>query len=687
MTITSIATQIDYTGNGITVAFAIPFPFDTSADIKVTQDGAAITTGFTITGGGGSAGTCTFDTAPASGVLITLLDNPELIQDHDYTRNDAFPAESHEQALDRLTRITKRLNNRINQGLRLADGVDVDSADLELSPLSNWASKYLAFDANGKPTPALLSATTMTQSIIGGLLYPQTAAESDVALIPADFAYGTAPEVIQRLGGDGGGAVDNTTPITNAKTLSGSSYFPRGTYRISNNLTLDAAYAPIFEGLALWKPDAAKTISIAGPISAGNQKIFDLSNAGSIVTITNQLVNASWFGVIADGNYITGAGTDNSSAFQKAINALATAGGGALYVPPGIYKLSSQIVIPDGVTVYGAGKWSTILFAPTAFANLGGLVRISGVNGNPTCFHGISVLGQQGGAGGNGLVSVKNGVFISDIWCAAFNANVGITISQTDNFLFDFAVELNAYGVNCTQSHCNISNGTTYSNTSGGILVANGSAGEDGRITISNVRSSAENVVGFIVSAGKRVTIDACSCAHTTNAKYTTAGVQIDASSDVIINSFHGFLGSTSTTAAAILLSGTSNNIQVNGGGARGFQDGLRALSAASLNVCGGLYSNNGRYGAYLSGCDVGGIKAATANSNGTTGIYVDASVAGSKVSIIGNDVHANTSYGITANCAATANINMVGNTGRANGVANFNKTGTTANINDVGNY
>lgn|GEM_PF-2077266 len=211
MTITSAASEIEYVGDAVTVAFPIPFPFDTSADIKVVRDGVTITTGFTITGGSGSTGTCTFDTAPTALALITLIDNPEIKQDHDYTPNDRFPAESHEQALDRLTRIAKRLSARVDRSIRLPDGNGVDSDDLEID--STFESMLLGFDADLNPTPvAPTSYGSLTKAILTALGIGSTGIE--YIRTPAETAAGVTPVNSYKEPGELLRQVKNTTPGT-----------------------------------------------------------------------------------------------------------------------------------------------------------------------------------------------------------------------------------------------------------------------------------------------------------------------------------------------------------------------------------------------------------------------------------------------------------------------------------------
>jgi hypothetical protein len=157
MTIPATPSEVPYAGDDVSTTFPIPFVFDTSADITVIltdPDGtpAEITTGFSITGGGGSTGTLELDDPLEQNYTLTILDDPELTQPTDYPDNDAFPASAHEAALDRVTRQVKRLHQRVGRSLRVRDGDGSAGTDLLLPIEAARAGKFMAFDADGNPT-------------------------------------------------------------------------------------------------------------------------------------------------------------------------------------------------------------------------------------------------------------------------------------------------------------------------------------------------------------------------------------------------------------------------------------------------------------------------------------------------------------------------------------------------------
>lgn len=248
MTISSTPSEVRYATDGVTTSFPIPFVFDTTADLKVLltdEDGnvSELTTGFTATGGNGSTGALVFAAAPAANQTVTILDDPEVKQSIDYVSNDAFPAETHERGLDYGRRIDKRLRQMILRCMRVPDGDPALSGDLELPSVQNRANRLLAFDQNGKPETAVatdVAINALTRSIIGQLLYPQTAAEAAAGVTPTNYAY--PPGDLRRYGAVGDGVTDDTAAIQaaiNATPNNGTLLFLPGVYKLSDEVLLN----------------------------------------------------------------------------------------------------------------------------------------------------------------------------------------------------------------------------------------------------------------------------------------------------------------------------------------------------------------------------------------------------------------------------------------------------------------
>jgi hypothetical protein len=404
--------------------------------------------------------------------------------------------------------------------------------------------------------------------------------------------------------------------------------------------------------------------------------------------------------LVNDGNYFTGAGTDNTPILQAEINKLAVDGGTCLVIPQGIYKLSSQVTVPSGVSIIGQGKWSTILFAPNAFANNGGLIRINGTGGFPTNLSGVAVLAQVGGAAGAGIVSVKNGVFIRDVWVNGFTSYCGIILSQTDNFLSDFAVEICAFGIYVTESDVNISNGTVYDCLQHGVLVSNNATVGAGAVHVDNVRATQCPQAGMTVSTGKNVIFTNCSAAHNNSGQFVNAGIYILSSSNVTVNSFHGnLLNAPSTTGIGIRVE-VSNDVNITASNLSGWDIGIRETSCDKVIIGDNICAGNRSVGIYAAAGNNISIVSNLCSGNGTatnagTGILSSNSAAFSSHMIANNNCTTTgggyQNYGINAslvdNGASSGYTKITGNAALYNNTANINITGKTVSIFADNNY
>jgi len=222
VTITATVSEIEYAGDGVSTVFSVPFVFDTSADLKVVRtdtDGNAVelSTGYSVSGGGGSTGSVTLSTALASGYTLTISDDPDLTQPVDYVANDDFPAESHEDALDRGVRISKRILQIVKRALRTTDGDPSGESEMTLPSVQARKGKVLGFNATtGAPemVASVTSVGSLSASIIGGFLYAQTTAESAAGVTPTLYQY--PPGDVRRYGAVGDGTTNCTTAIQSA---------------------------------------------------------------------------------------------------------------------------------------------------------------------------------------------------------------------------------------------------------------------------------------------------------------------------------------------------------------------------------------------------------------------------------------------------------------------------------------
>lgn len=158
MTISSITNTVSYTGDGSTTAFPVTFAFfgtTTGAEIEVIE--VVIATGaetvktngthYTVSGGGNNTGTVTAVTAPANTVKWVINRTTTQTQETDYVENDPFPADTHENALDRLTMIAQEQERALGRTAQLPDGY-TGSFDPTL-PTSYTANSVLIINSDG----------------------------------------------------------------------------------------------------------------------------------------------------------------------------------------------------------------------------------------------------------------------------------------------------------------------------------------------------------------------------------------------------------------------------------------------------------------------------------------------------------------------------------------------------------
>ena len=166
MTVTNQTNSASFTGDGTNSALSFAFPFIDAADLKVTsrliatgvETVLALAAHYTVTGGNFASGSVT----PVNGVNdfpSTVTWTVERVtpstQSTDYVENDDFAANTHEEALDKLTILAIDRQGQLDRALKVPVS---DSDPGELPNTVDRASKFPGFDAAGDPV-ALASPT------------------------------------------------------------------------------------------------------------------------------------------------------------------------------------------------------------------------------------------------------------------------------------------------------------------------------------------------------------------------------------------------------------------------------------------------------------------------------------------------------------------------------------------------
>lgn len=187
MTLSTQTSKTSYTGNGATSVFPVPFPFMQADDLKVLlrQDGVETPllcgTHFSLAGEGSpSGGSLTLFEPPATGTTLVLYRDPAIVQEVDYVENAAFPAETHEAALDLLTMICQALDEKIGRAVLYPvstpqEDIRDSSAFLDTCEGARAAAQAAGAQANAAATQAQTQAAqagsyaAQAQACIGGL--------------------------------------------------------------------------------------------------------------------------------------------------------------------------------------------------------------------------------------------------------------------------------------------------------------------------------------------------------------------------------------------------------------------------------------------------------------------------------------------------------------------------------------
>jgi hypothetical protein len=157
MTISSTTVRNSYSGNGSTTVFAYTFKILDDDEIQViirsstgTETTKTKTTHYTVSGVGSSGGgNITFLTAPGATETVVLKRNTIKTQETDYVANDPFPANSHEEALDRVTMIAQEIQEELGRSIKLSKTNTMTSTEFTVGA-ADRANKILAFDSNGE---------------------------------------------------------------------------------------------------------------------------------------------------------------------------------------------------------------------------------------------------------------------------------------------------------------------------------------------------------------------------------------------------------------------------------------------------------------------------------------------------------------------------------------------------------
>jgi hypothetical protein len=274
---------------------------------------------------------------------------------------------------------------------------DIDTAESDINSLESRATAIEAWDTDNLPNSSNVTGSTTTAAFntLKTLTDGHTEDISDLdtridnivgyagtsTVEVVDARYSTEKDVTFSVLGDrinsldqvtgynvkdhgllGNGSDDDSSELNALITALGSTvctlYFPRGTYKLNDNVSVPSTIELKFVYGAMLKPASGKAITGSNTkISAGLYQIFDLSLGGTIAgTWRVQWVYPQWFGAKGDTT------TDDSMAFQNTIN-FQVLTNGRIYVPRGVYRIETKLVLYEECRIDGESPETAKFYA------------------------------------------------------------------------------------------------------------------------------------------------------------------------------------------------------------------------------------------------------------------------------------------------------------------------------------
>ena len=305
MTVSTTIIKNFHNGNASTTNFAYQFRILEDTDllviIRTNSTGAEATktlsTHYTVAGAGDASGgsiTFTSGNVPASGETVVIRRNVPQTQAIDYIANDPFPAETHEEGLDRGTMVAQQVAEESDRSIKLSRTNTMTSTEFTVGA-TDRANKVLAFDASGE--------ISVVQEL--GTFKGNSATTTTAAYVVRDIVKGTTAAQLNNIY-----ICIQASPIGTA--LTNTSYW---------TLIVDAVSAATSATAAASSASAASTSATAATNNGAAQVTLA---AAQVALATTQAGNAS-SSATTSGNSATASANSATASANSATAAAASA--------------------------------------------------------------------------------------------------------------------------------------------------------------------------------------------------------------------------------------------------------------------------------------------------------------------------------------------------------------------------
>ena len=276
MTVSTTIIKNSHNGNGSTTNFAYQFKILQDSDLTViirsstgTETVKSLSTHYTVAGAGDASGgsiTFTSGNTPASGETVVIRRNVPQTQAIDYIANDPFPAETHEEGLDRATMVAQQVSEEADRSIKLSRTNTMTSTEFTVGA-TDRANKILAFDTTG-----------------------ELAVTQELGTFKGNWGASTAYQVRDIVKDT---STNNIFICITAHTSSGSQPLTSNTDSAKWSLLVDAASATTSASAAATSATAAANSATASASSASTASTQASNASTSASTASTQATNSA----------------------------------------------------------------------------------------------------------------------------------------------------------------------------------------------------------------------------------------------------------------------------------------------------------------------------------------------------------------------------------------------------------
>jgi hypothetical protein len=406
-------------GAGGVGPYAFTFEILANTDIAVFKDDVllTLTTHYTVTINANGTGSVTITAAglalsPASPTQYAIVGNRTIARATDFTTGGDFFANTINDELDQQTIFAQQNAEGLNRALQ-APQTDPITINMTLPAKATRASKTLAFDADGNPTPGVSAA-----DVANAVTYATNAANSATA------AASSASSASSSASAASASASTASTQASNASTsATNASNSASSASTSATNAAASASTATTQASNASTSATNASNSASAASTSASNAATSETNAAASASTASTQASNAS-----------TSASNASTSATNAASSAAAAASaldsfddrylgskssdptldndGNALLTGALYYNTTTQTM-----KVYDGANWITATAAGTTALLVYKYVATAG----QTTFSGAASVGGTLSYTSNNIIVFVNGVSLDSTDYTATN--------------------------------------------------------------------------------------------------------------------------------------------------------------------------------------------------------------------------------------------------------------------------